>query len=68
MIVPVVDDRELDVSTWRAAIEAKLQDLPRAFTYAHDVRKMLLPHLRWGTTVSTLVSRLPVQATVPTAM
>ncbi|MFI7672219.1 glycosyltransferase family 4 protein [Actinophytocola sp. NPDC049390] len=62
MIVPVVDDHERDVSTWRAAVEAKLQDLPRAFAYAHDVRKMLLPRLRWQTTVSTLMSRLPVPA------
>jgi glycosyltransferase involved in cell wall biosynthesis len=66
MIVPVVDDHERDVDTWRKAVEAKLHDLPRAFAYAHEVRKMLLPRLRWRTTVSTLMARLPVP--VPRAM
>lgn len=62
MIVPVVDDLERDISAWREAIERKMDSLPGAFAYAHDVRKRLLPRFRWDTTVSTLMARLPVPA------
>lgn len=62
MIVPVVDDLEVDVRTWREAIDGRLADLPRAFEHADEVRMRLASRLKWGTTVSTLVSRLPVPA------
>jgi glycosyltransferase involved in cell wall biosynthesis len=62
MIVPVVDNLEQDIRAWRDAIERKMDNLPGAFAYAREVQRQLASRFRWGSTVSTLVSRLPVPA------
>ncbi|MFI5565626.1 glycosyltransferase family 4 protein [Amycolatopsis japonica] len=62
MIVPVVDDLEEDIRVWRSAVERKMDNLNGAFGYAREMQRRLAVRFRWSTTVSTLVSRLPVPA------
>lgn len=62
MIVPVVDDLEQDIRTWRNAVERKMDNLTGAFDYAREMQRRLAVRFRWSATVSTLVSRLPVPA------
>jgi glycosyltransferase involved in cell wall biosynthesis len=59
MIVPVVDNLEQDVRTWRGAIERKLDNPQGAFKYAREMQRRLASRFRWGSTVSALMSRLP---------
>jgi glycosyltransferase involved in cell wall biosynthesis len=66
MIVPVVDDDEHDIPTWRAAIERKMDNLTEAFAYAHDIRTRLAGVLKWDNAVRELLSRLPGTTTPAT--
>ncbi len=60
MIVGVVDNLQEDVRRWTAAIQGVLNDLPKAFTYADEIRAKLRAKLSWSSMAETLVERIAV--------
>jgi glycosyltransferase involved in cell wall biosynthesis len=54
MIVEMVDNRDVDVPRWGAAIATALSDVPGSFRYAQEMRTRLAAEFPWHATAEVL--------------